>query len=109
MRVLQVVPAADPITDLLNRDWAAIGGWSLFFSLAILIVVGAFREWWQPGPKARRTEQLLEKSVDTVASLTEQNRQLITANEITKHFFEETTPRRTGTVHTGDDQGGSPS
>lgn len=109
MRVVQVVPAADPITDIFNRDWAALGGWSLFFSLAILIVVGAFREWWVPGPRHRRTEQLLEKSVDTVTHLTDQNGQLITANEITKHFFEETSPRRHGTVHTGGDQGGTPS
>lgn len=100
--MIHVVPMADPITDILSRDWASIGGWSLFFSLAILIVVGAFREWWVPGPRHRRTEQLLEKSVDTVTDLTKQNGQLITANEITKHFFEETTPKR----HTVPDEGG---
>ena len=102
VRVSQMVPMADPITDIFNRDWASIGGWSLFFSVAILIVVGAFREWWVPGPRHRRTEQLLEKSVETVSDLTVQNGQLITANEITKHFFEETTPKR----HTGPDEGG---
>ncbi len=104
-----IVPAADPITDLLNRDYAALGGWSLFLMLAVLILVGSFKEWWVPGPRHRRTETLLQKSMDTVTTLTKQNEQLIAANEITKHFFEETTPRRSQSLHNGESQGGAPS
>lgn len=84
----------DPISALLARDWAALGGWSLFFSLVMLIVIGAFREWWVPGPRFRRQETLLTKSVELNHSLSEQNGKLITANEITKHFFQEVTPVR---------------
>lgn len=89
-----VEAAADPITALLTRDWAAAGGWSLFFSLCLLIVVGAFREWWVPGARHRRLEVAAEKASDAIDRLTTQNGQLITANEITKHFFEETVPKR---------------
>jgi hypothetical protein len=104
-----VIPAADPITDFLNRDYAALGGWGLFLMLAVFIIIGTFREWWVPGPRHRRTEMLLQKSMDTVSTLTKQNEQLIAANEITKHFFEETAPRRSQNLHNGDSQGGAPS
>ncbi len=84
----------DPITAFLMRDWAAVGGWGLFFTLVMFITIGAFKEWWVPGPRNRRTEDLLEKSVLLNESLAQQNGQLIIGNEITKHFFEETTPKR---------------
>lgn len=87
---------ADPITAFLNRDWAALGGWSLFIWLCILIVVGAFKEWWVPGPRYKRLEEAAKKSAEANDELRKQNGQLITANEITKHFFEETTPKRGG-------------
>lgn len=32
-----------------STNWDAIGGWTLFIGLCLLIVVGAFREWWVPG------------------------------------------------------------
>lgn len=89
-----VAAAPDPLTALLTRDWAALGGWSLFVGLALLIVIGAFRENWVPGARHRRVEAAAEKAADALAKAMEQNGQLITTNEITKHFFEETTPKR---------------
>lgn len=99
----------NPIEAVLARDWGAVGGWGLFFTIAMFIIIGSFREWWVPGPRYRRTESLLEKTVDQNKLLTDQNDKLITANEITKHFFEETTPTRSSLRNTGDDQGGVPS
>lgn len=89
-----VAEGTDPVTAILTRDWAALGGWSLFIGLGLFVIVGAFREWWVPGARHRRLEAAAIKSADAVTKLTEQNGQLITANEITKHFFEETVPKR---------------
>jgi len=83
----------DPIT-FFARNWTDVGGWSLFVGLALFIVVGAVREWWVPGKRARRTEEAAKQSADALAQAMTQNGQLITSNEITKHFFEETTPKR---------------
>lgn len=84
----------DPLTAILTRDWAAVGGWSLFIGLCLLIVLGAFREGWVPGARYRRLEASAKLLAEANVELTKQNGQLITANEITKHFFEETTPKR---------------
>lgn len=84
----------DPITAIITRDWAALGGWSLFLGLCLLIVVGSFREWWVPGARYRRLELAASKLSTANDDLIKQNGQLITANEITKHFFEETVPKR---------------
>jgi uncharacterized membrane protein len=92
--VVLAVTAPDPLTALFTRDWAAVGGWSLFIGLALFIVIGAFREAWVPGARFRRLEEAATKSAETLSKAMEQNGQLITANEITKHFFEETTPKR---------------
>lgn len=86
--------ASDPITALLTKDWAALGGWSLFFGLCMLIVIGSFRELWVPGARYRRLELAAAKISEANDELRKQNGQLITANEITKHFFEETAPKR---------------
>lgn len=98
----------DPLAGFFNTSWADVGGWSLFIGLAIFLVIGAYREWWVPGPRYRRTQELLDKSMETTHALTVQNGQLITANEITKHFFEETTPKRERPRHTEGDGGESP-
>jgi hypothetical protein len=104
-----MVPAADPITDFLARDWASIGGWGLFLTFVVVwIGFGSFREWWVPGPRHRRTEALLEKALEQNRKLAEQNGQLISANEITKHFFVETAPRRLAARDNEQDQGGDP-
>lgn len=84
----------DPITAILTRDWAAMGGWSLFIGLGLFVVIGSFREWWVPGARYRRLELAAEKISTANDELRKQNGQLITANEITKHFFEETVPKR---------------
>lgn len=86
--------ASDPVTALLTRDWAALGGWSLFIGLAMLIVVGAFREWWVPGARYRRLEVSAEKNSDTLNTTVKVLDKQVAANEITKHFFEETAPKR---------------
>lgn len=86
--------AADPFFALLARDWAEVGGWSLFIGLCMLIVVGAFREWWVPGARYKRLEDAATLMGEANDKLTTQNGQLITSNEISKYFFEETVPRR---------------
>lgn len=88
------VAVEDPITDFFQRDWAALGGWSLFLGLCILIVIGAFRETWVPGRRYRRLEVSAEKILDAHDKVVTQNGQLIVANEITAHFFKETVPKR---------------
>lgn len=84
----------DPITALITRDWAAFGGWSLFIGLCLVIVIGAFREWWVPGARYTRLEAASILMSQANDELRKQNGQLITGNEITKHFFEETVPKR---------------
>ena len=86
----------DPITALLTRDWAAFGGWSLFLGLSLLIVVGSFREWWVPGGRYRRLETSSQAQSETLALTVNLLEKQTTANEITKHFFEETAPKRRG-------------
>lgn len=84
----------DPITAILTRDWVNVGAWSLLIATWISILLGALREWWVPGPRHRRLEEASIKMADANAALTEQNGQLITANQITEHFFKETIPKR---------------
>ena len=84
----------DPVTAFLTRDWAALGGWSLFLGLCLFFVIGAFREWWVPGARYKRLEDASKLLVEANDELLKQNGQLITSNEITKHFFEETIPKR---------------
>jgi len=86
--------AVDPISALLTRDWAAVGGWSLFLGLCLTIVIGSFREWWVPGARYRRMEEAAVLAAKAIDDLTTQNGQLIVANEITTHFFKETVPKR---------------
>lgn len=89
-----VATGSDPVTAILTRDWAALGGWSLFIGLCLLIVIGAFREWWVPGGRYRRLEDAATKQSDTLATTATALDKQVTANEIVKHFFEETTPKR---------------
>lgn len=89
-----VAAGGDPITALVDHDWAALGGWSLFIGLVLTLIVSLFRETIVPGKRVARLEAALEKQAELITSLTAQNGQLIDANEITKHFFEETGPRR---------------
>ncbi|PPF18259.1 hypothetical protein C5B92_07015 [Rathayibacter sp. AY1A4] len=86
--------AADPITALLTRDWAAFGGWSLFIGLGLYLIIGYTRESLVPGARYRRLEESALELRVANSELLKQNGQLLTANEITKHFFEETVPKR---------------
>lgn len=93
----EVLAQSDPITAIFQRDWAALGGWSLFVSLALYNVVGFFREWIVPGARAKRHEETILSQTSTIATLSSALEKQVTANEIVKHFFEETTPKRKGT------------
>lgn len=77
----------DPITAFFDRDWASIGGWSLFLGLVIMIILGVFRGWWVPGWMYRKQSESLIEAM-------KQNTILLSAAEITKHFFESTAPKR---------------
>lgn len=84
----------DPITAFLTRDWASLGGWSLLITTWIAILLGAVFEKWVPGGRYRRLEESSIKLANANDELLKQNGQLITGNEITKHFFQETVPTR---------------
>lgn len=86
----------DLISAFIARDYAAVGGWSLFITLCLLIVVGSFREWWVPGARYARLEKAAERVMNANDILRDQNSKLIETNEIAKHFFEETAPKRGG-------------
>lgn len=86
---LIILASADPITALLTRDWAALGGWSLFFGFCIFAVLGAVREWWVPGARHQRLENSVESMREANNELRKQNSVLIEGNLIAKHFFEE--------------------
>lgn len=81
------VSAEDPITAILTRDWAAVGGWSLFIGLALAIVAGSFRGWWVPGWMYKAQAKTLDEAMA-------QNRTLLVTADVTKHFFETTAPKR---------------
>lgn len=84
----------DPVTAFLNQDWASATGWSMLFATWGYIVIGAVREWWVPGVRFRRTEAAAIKQSETLSSTVELLKLSTTANEITKHFFEKTVPKR---------------
>lgn len=92
--ILVATEGADPITAFLTRDWAALGGWSLLIATWVAILYGALSERWVPGARYRRLEESSIKMTDANTELRQQNGQLITSNEIVKHFFEETVPKR---------------
>lgn len=75
----------DPFTAFFNRDWAALGGWSLFILLVMFIVFGVFKGWWVPGWMYKEQARTLKEAM-------EQNSVLLSAAEIAKHFFEATAP-----------------
>lgn len=78
---------ADPITDILNKDWAAVGGWTLAIIVIMINLLGFLTGQVVPGWMYRRISNILDKAMD-------QNRSLLAAAEITKHFFESTAPKR---------------
>ena len=86
----------DLFNAILARDWGAVGGWSLFIGLGLLIVMLVLNERLVPGKALTRLIEANQKLLEANEALTKQNGQLITANEITKHFFQETVPKRGG-------------
>lgn len=84
----------DPITAILTRDWAAVGGWSLFVTLCMIIVVSFMRGWVVPGSMYRRLEDAATLQRETLNTTVHALDKQVTSNEIVKHFFEETTPKR---------------
>jgi hypothetical protein len=84
--LLSTVEASDPITAILTRDWAAVGGWSLFIGVVILIVFGSFKGLWVPGWMYKQQGETLKEAMA-------QNRTLLATADLTKHFFESTAPK----------------
>ena len=84
----------DLFNAILARDWGAVGGWSLFIGLGLIIVWSVLSERLVPGKALTRQIEANQKLLTANEALTTQNGQLITANEITKHFFQETVPKR---------------
>ena len=85
--VLVLAESDDPITAILNKDWAALGGWSLFITLVVFIVLGAFKGWWIPGWMYKAQGETLKEAM-------EQNTTLLVSAKVATHFFEATTPSR---------------
>lgn len=94
-----VASGGDPITAILTRDWAALGGWSLFISLGMYIVVGSIREWWVPGARYRRAEARAEKaeaalklSQEALEEALSQNGKLLSSSDIVAYVLKEILP-----------------
>lgn len=95
----------DPITALMTRDWAALGGWSLFLGFCVFAVWGAVREWWVPGARYRRSEQDRKAAQDALKATQEalttalaQNGELLKSAQLTEYFFREVLPKKGGTA-----------
>lgn len=87
---------ADPLLQVLFQNLMSFGDTSLFILLCLYIVLGSVREWWVPGRRYRRLEEASIEMTKANAVLREQNSDLIKSNQITQHFFQETTPKRGG-------------
>ena len=85
---------SSPVPSFFNFDWADVGGWSLFIGLCLFIVVGSVREWWVPGRTHRRVVDSAAEQSRTLSQAMDALREQTQANEITKHFFEKTVPKR---------------
>jgi hypothetical protein len=105
-----VILDVDPITAFFNRDWASVGGWSLLIGFVVVwIGIGSFKEWWVPGPRARRTENALLEANKLVQQLTDQNGKLIEGNELTQYVIGQVMPKSRGKASTVvGDKGESP-
>lgn len=93
-----VSPADDgfwpALFDRAITTFAQEGGWPAFGMLCLLIVIGAFAEWWVPGRRYRRIEESASKQSETLATTVTLLKDQTFANEITKDFFLKTVPRR---------------
>ena len=82
------------IPSFFTTNFESVGGWSLFIGLCLFITVGNFLEWWVPGRRHRRVEAAAAEQSKTLANAVEALKEQTQANEITKHFFEKTVPKR---------------
>ena len=82
------------IPSFFTTNFEAVGGWSLFIGLCLFITIGNFLEWWVPGRRYRRLEVTAADQSKALNSAVELSKELAQANEITKHFFEKTVPKR---------------
>lgn len=92
---------SDPITAIFARDWAAVGGWSLFVMLCILIVTSFMRGWIVPGSMYRSLEAASKLQAETLSTVSITLDKQVQANEISSYFFKETAPRRGETPYDG--------
>lgn len=96
--VAAVSPAEDgfwpALFDTAISTFAQEGGWPAFGMLCLLIVVGAFAEWWVPGKRHRRVEESAIKQSETLSTTVALLKDQTFANEITKDFFLKTIPKR---------------
>lgn len=83
-----------PLFSFFGVNWETVGGWSLFIGLCLFITVGNFLEWWVPGRRFRRLEVSAAEQSKILATTVDALREQTQANEITKHFFEKTVPKR---------------
>jgi hypothetical protein len=107
------IPSTDPFTAFFNHDWASVGGWSLFIGLVMMIVTGSFREWWVPGPRAKRDVALIAAQQELIKQQSLQITKLTEGNEFTKYVMEKVVPRPSkggpkSTVSRRDDPGRTP-
>jgi hypothetical protein len=86
--------SVDPITAILSRDWAAVGGWSLFISLVITILTLVLTDRLVAGSRLRKAEGLAEKQAQTISDLTSALKEQTSANQIVQHFFQEVPQKR---------------
>lgn len=92
--VYSIAADGGPISAILQRDWAAAGGWSLFVGLCMLIVVSFMRGWIVPGSMYRSLEAASKLQAETLATLSGTLDKQVQANEISSYFFKETAPKR---------------
>jgi hypothetical protein len=69
-----------------------INGWAFGGGLALFIVVGAFREWWIPGPVHRRAVAAAKLTSDSLAKAVETIKKLVESQRIVDYFFENVLP-----------------
>jgi len=86
--------ASDPFSAIIARDWAAVGGWSLFVLLCMIIVTSFMRGWIVPGSMYRSLEAASKLQAETLSTLSGTLDKQVQANEISSYFFKETAPKR---------------
>lgn len=92
--VYMTAAVSDPFSAILTRDWAAVGGWSLFVLLCMLIVTSFMRGWIVPGSMYRSLEAASKLQAETLSTVSSTLDKQVQANEISSYFFKETAPRR---------------